>query len=93
MPTPTGLPKVGEVWELTTKLPPDWTPHTVRCVVLERGTGSYWSLRVFIPKELPRNQRQLWVDASAWLHGSGTGRQLKYIGPAGPETRKKLGLS
>lgn len=91
MPTPTGLPKVGEVWELITKLPPKWEPITVRCVVLERGRGDYWSLRVFIPKERPGNKRQLWVDAAAWLHG-GSGRQLKYIGPAGPETKRKLGL-
>jgi len=84
MPTPTGLPKVGEVWERTLKLPPDWNPQNVRFVVLERGRGDYWPLRVYIPGKGP----QLWVDAAYYLaHG-----ELKYIGPAGPNTRENLGL-
>jgi hypothetical protein len=52
--------------------------------VLERGRGDYWSLRVGRPGEKPK----LWVDASYFLK---TGH-LKYIGPAGKETKKKLGL-
>ena len=84
MPTPTGLPKVGEVWERTVKLPPDWTPHTTRFVVLERGGGNYWSMRVYVPGK----GRDRWVNpAYAMKMG-----QLKYIGPAGPETKKRLGL-
>lgn len=84
MPTATGLPKVGEVWERTTKLPPDWKPQTLRFVVLQRGRGDYWSLRVYVP----RVGEQLWVDPAYWFKLG----ELKYIGSAGPETRKKLGL-
>jgi hypothetical protein len=84
MPTATGLPQVGEVWERTIKLPPDWTPHVTRCVVLERGRGDYWSLRVYVPGQ----GTLLWVDPAYWLaHGD-----LAYVGPAGPETKKRLGL-
>lgn len=84
MPTPTGLPKAGEVWEWTRKSPPDWKPITVRFVVLQRGTGSYWSLRVYVPGK----GKQLWVDPANGLRLG----ELKYIGPAGPETKRKLGL-
>jgi len=84
MPTPTGLPKTAEVWERTITLPPDWTPHVTRCVVLKRGTGSYWPLSVYVPGA----GQVLWLDA-AYLLARGS---LKYIGPAGPETRKRLGL-
>jgi hypothetical protein len=86
MPTPTGLPKVGEVWERTFKLPPDWKPNVIRFVVLERGRGEYWSLRVYVPKA--RNVIQSWVDPAYWFQRG----ELKYIGPAGPDTRRKLGL-
>jgi hypothetical protein len=85
MPTPTGLPKVGEVWESTRKLPPDWTPHVTRFVVLERGRGDYWSMRVYIPGQ----GKKLWLDPAYQMMMGG----LKYIGPAGPETRKRLGLA
>ena len=37
MPTPSGLPKVGEVWELRYRLPPDWSDNVNRVTVLERG--------------------------------------------------------
>jgi len=84
MPTPTGLPKVGEVWERTWSLPPDWKPQTIRFVVLERGRGDYWSLRVYVPGK----GRQLWVDPANWFRLG----QLKYIGPAGSKTKEKLGL-
>lgn len=88
MPTPTGLPRVGEVWERTFRLPPE-PGHKVqiqkiRFVVLERGTGSYWSLRV----HTANGDDQLWTDASYWQRNG----QLRYIGLAGPETKKKLGL-
>jgi hypothetical protein len=89
MPTPTGLPKVGEVWERTWSQPPAWHPDTVRFVVLERGSGSYWSLRVYVANANPGNERQLWVDSSYWFSRG----QLKYLEPAGPETKKKLGLA
>jgi len=85
MPTPTGLPKVGEVWEQTRCLSPDWKPSVTRFVVLERGLGQRWSLRVYVPG----HGRKLWVNGAAWLARG----QLRYIGPAGPETKRKLGLS
>lgn len=79
MPTPSGLPKVGEVWTRTSSLPPDWQPSVVTVKVLERGGGSYWSLRVEVLSytvagvvtPVPERQRvQLWVDASYW-HSKG----------------------
>lgn len=83
MPTPTGLPKVGEVWELTLKLPGQ--PSTSqKVVVVERGRGDYWSLRVFSYSGGTR----LWVDASYHFSRG----DLKYVGPAGLNTKKKLGL-
>lgn len=84
MPTPTGLPKVGEVWEYQPTVFGKPSAPAQRVVVLERGRGDYWSLRVGRPGEKPK----LWVDASYFLK---TGH-LKYIGPAGKETKKKLGL-
>jgi hypothetical protein len=86
MPTPTGLPKVGEVWELREKLPPTWEETRLRVVVLSRGSGSYWSLRV---SDGSPDNRRLWVDASYYFNRG----MLVYIGDAGPNTRKKLGLS
>jgi hypothetical protein len=41
-------------------------------------------MRVFIPGK----GRQLWVNPAYYLSRG----QLRYIGPAGPETRKKLNL-
>jgi hypothetical protein len=75
---------VGEVWERTVKLPPDWQPQTTRFVVLERGRGDYWSMRVFVPGK----GRQLWVNPAYAMQMG----QLRYIGPAGPKTKAKLGL-
>ncbi len=89
MPTPTGLPKVGEVWELTSKLPPDLKPETVRFVVLARGRGEYWSMRVYVPTNAPDRQKQLWVDA-AYMWST---QEPKYIDVAGPKTKKKLNLA
>lgn len=88
MPTPGGRPKAGEVWEWTFRVydsKPTKTRITkIRFVVLERSRGDYWALRVFIPGQ----GRKLWVDASYRLSRG----ELRYIGPAGPETRKELGL-
>lgn len=88
MPTPGGLPKVGEVWELTRRVfgltPTKTRVQVIRFVVLERGRGDYWSLRVYVPGE----GRRLWVDATYYFKRG----EFKYIGPAGPETKKKLGL-
>lgn len=69
MPTASGLPKVGEVWERREKLPPDWAEQVIRFRVTERGTGAYWALRVEIlePVQPPRFRNQLWVDASYWF--------------------------
>jgi hypothetical protein len=83
MPTPTGLPKVGEVWELQVDILGDKGP-VQRVVVLERTKGDLWALRVISAK----HKRELWVGAAYWLKIG----WLKYIGPAGPETRKRLGL-
>lgn len=83
MPTPSGLPKVGEVWERTIKLPPDGRPFTYGFVVLERGRGDYWSLTVHV-----RGRAELWAHASYWLRQG----ELRYIGAAGPKTKKRLGL-
>lgn len=91
MPTPTGLPKVGEIWEHTRSLPPDWKPQTVRFVVLARGRGDYWSLkRAILVEENGRKffKLHLWVDPANAFRLD----ELKYIGPAGPKTKKALGL-
>lgn len=73
MPTPTGLPKVGEIWKRTVRLPPDWKPHVTVFKVLERGRGDYWSMRVImlsidgeLPPEFHRGP-QLWVDCAYWM--------------------------
>jgi hypothetical protein len=84
MPTPGGLPRAGEVWEATRKLPPDYKPNVTRFVVISRGTGSYWSMRVYTSTGV----RRLMLDG-AWMLKRG---ELKFVGPAGPKTRKKLGL-
>jgi hypothetical protein len=83
MPTPGGLPKTGEVWERAIQLPGRETARA-RVVVLERTRGDYWGLRVYVPGE----GRKLWVDPAYWLSQG----WLTYIGPAGPETKRKLGL-
>jgi hypothetical protein len=89
MPTPTGLPKVGEVWERTIKLPPDWVPVVTRFVVLERTGGDYWALRVWLPARGRRpGRRELWVDPAYSLQRG----ELAYVGPAGPKTRAMLHL-
>lgn len=70
MPTAGGLPKPGETWRRTYKLPPDWEPHTITFRVIQRGSGSYWSLRVEPldpPPKFEHEKRTLWVDASYWF--------------------------
>jgi hypothetical protein len=88
MPTPTGLPKVGEVWELAISIPGRQI-RPRRVVVIERSAGEYWSLRVAY-RTTPDGpwQRHLWVDASYHLRQG----WLRYIGPAGPNTKASLGL-
>jgi hypothetical protein len=77
MPTPTGLPKAGEVWERRFRLPPDWQLQTGRVTILERSGGSYWSVRVRLHKpEEHQPPVQLWVDASYW-HSKG---EFVYVG-------------
>lgn len=83
MPTPGGLPKVGEVWELAVRIP-DRPVVPQRVVILERSGGEYWAVHVWHPTR----GRQLWVDASYHLRVG----WFKYLCPAGAETRKKLGL-
>lgn len=91
MPTPTGLPKVGEVWERTTRIysskPTRTRIQKIRFVVMERGRGDYWSMRVAIRKG-DHYKISLWVDPAYAMQQ----RQLTYIGPAGPKTKKALGL-
>jgi hypothetical protein len=100
MPTPSGLPKVGEVWELAIKIP----GHPVtpkRVVVIERSGGDYWSLRVawFEPADPagpvadPAVVRGHWRTRT-WVDASYHRQQgwLRYIGPAGPNTKAALGL-
>lgn len=84
MPTPTGLPRTGEVWELAIKIPGQ-QPAPQRVVVIERTRGDYWALRVFSHSK----GRRLWVDPAYWLQQG----WLTYVGPAGPKTKKELGLS
>ena len=72
MPTPGGLPKPGEVWKRTSKLPPDWKPHVTVFKVLERGRGDYWSMRVNVlsingATPVYNKDRQLWVDCAYWV--------------------------
>lgn len=78
MPTPTGLPKVGEIWERTYRLPPDWEPNTVRFEVLSRSGGEYWSMRVRVlsPVAEFQNPVQLWVDPAYWFSQG----ELKFTG-------------
>jgi hypothetical protein len=85
MPTPGGLPKTGEVWQRTWRLPPDWKPNIRRFVVIERSRGDYWSMTVWTPDA----GRQLLVDPAYWMSRG----ELRYIDKAGPVTRKKAGLS
>jgi len=92
MPTPTGLPKKGEVWEKRTRTratsPTRARYSAVRFVVLERSRGDYWSLRVAIRTD-QGYRKELFVDPAYWLEQG----WLIYIGPAGPETKKRLGLA
>jgi len=73
MPTPTGLPKPGEVWKRTSRLPPDWTPHVTVFRVIERGRGDYWSMRVRVieidgePPSAYHDRPKLWVDCAYWM--------------------------
>ena len=84
MPTPSGLPKTGEVWERTLKLPPDWLPHVTRFVVIERGRGDYWPLRVWTPTR----GVVLLVDMSYALQRG----ELRFLGPASDRARSRAGL-
>lgn len=83
MPTPTGLPKAGEIWKLAIHVPGQpIVPQFV--VVIERGRGDYWSLRVGSRK----GERSLWVDASYYLRQG----WLTYVRDAGPQTRQRFGI-
>jgi hypothetical protein len=42
-------------------------------------------MRVYLPE---KTGTHLWVDCAAWMRMG----ELKYIGPAGPETKRRLGL-
>jgi hypothetical protein len=83
MPTPTGLPKKGEIWRLAIQIPghPRQPKHVI---VLERGSGSYWSMRV---ADRSGNRTQ-WVDCAYWFKMG----WLTYVQDAGPKTRSRFGL-
>ena len=88
MPTPTGLPKVGEVWRLAIPIP-GRQPVVHQVVVIGRTPGEYWGLRVASRRTAEGPwERRLWVDASYHLHQG----WLTYVGPAGPKTKGELGL-
>ena len=82
MPTPTGLPRTGEIWQL--ELP---TARPRQVVVISRSTGDYWSLRV-AARRGGVWRRDLWVDPAYWLAKG----WLTYVDQAGPQTRADLGL-
>jgi hypothetical protein len=83
MPTPTGLPKVGEVWKLDVTRP--GCPSEARnYVILERTPGDLWSVRIGRPGE-----KYLWITSASWYLRQGW---LTYQGPARPDVLKSLGL-
>jgi len=78
MPTPSGLPQRGEVWERRFKLPPDWEENVWRFTVRERGLGELWSMRVKLHEPGPhQDPNPLWVDCAYWFKQG----ELHYIGP------------
>jgi hypothetical protein len=90
MPTPGGLPKVGEIWEKRVRRMAG-SGDPVRFVVLERTSGSEWGMRVaYIVERDGRKlwERTLWVDCSYGLQQG----WYKYIGPASAEVKFELGL-
>lgn len=85
MPTSLwGWPKKGEVWEITFTLPENPNSHVTRFVVLERGKGRHWTLRVYLPDHSVKLWKHTW---QYWLLGD-----MKYIGKLDPENEKKLGI-
>jgi hypothetical protein len=93
MPTPGGLPKAGEIWERTQRLPTDPQSHTTVFRVIERKPGSYWAIRVQVitidgkPPRPPNDQPRLWVDASYWWSKG----ELRYLGTKEEYARRLQG--
>lgn len=94
MPTPTGLPKAGEVWSHQVTILGKSGPKR-QFVVLSRSGGDFWSMNIAEPLRPlddggrpPGYHRRLMIDCAYSLSQG----WLKYIGPAGPKTRKELGL-
>lgn len=82
MPTPTGLPKVGEVWRHTQTLPKtdgsgEWETISVDVIIIERSGGSYWSARL----QYPDGRVRLVVDVSYW-HSKGEFTFVRKLGGA-----------
>jgi len=84
MPTPTGLPKTGEVWELQVRVMGKAGP-TSRFVVLSRTRDSYWAMRT-ASRRGGEWVSQLRVDCAYHLKM----RELRYVGPVGEISRAEL---
>jgi hypothetical protein len=89
MPTPTGLPKSGEVWELQIPLPPGSkdrpTTQAVRFVVLSRTRDDYWAMQT-ASRRRGQWRQQLRVDCAYHL----SKRWLRYVGPVGESSMREL---
>jgi hypothetical protein len=91
MPTPTGLPKPGEIWEKRTKLPEPgggdrvWKEYVTRFQVISRSRGDYWAMHVKVLSGGGIEERvttmgerarlQHWVDCAWWMRNG----ELHYI--------------
>lgn len=90
MPTSTGLPKVGEVWEKQVSLR-SGSGEPIRFVVIQRSRGDEWSMRVaYIVKRNGRKfwERRMWTDCAYGLQQG----WYKFIHDASDEVKFHLGL-
>jgi hypothetical protein len=62
MPTPSGLPKVGERWTLRTPVQ-GRAGEAVTVTVTKRGRGDYWTLYV----KTDNGATAMWVDAAYFM--------------------------
>ena len=88
MPTPSGLPKTGEVWELQIPPPPGSKgsiAQAVRFVVLSRTRDDYWAMQT-ASRSQGRWRQQLRVDCAYHL----SKRWLRYVGPVGESSLHEL---
>lgn len=95
MPTPAGKPRVGEVWSYQVEVLGKHGPKA-QFVVLSRSGGDYWSMTVADPiPPLDLDGRPSGFTSRIVVDGAYALKQgwLKYVGPAGPKTKKELGLA